>query len=522
MDSLLMRLQYVEDDSCRLTFLCGLSDYYLDKDLSKSLDYSYQALELAGKMGYASQVAFIQFKRGELFLNLGDYDEASKQLLQSLKNYESSNNSGVLYKVYNNIGVMCDRIADFDKALDYYFKALDVYNEQLSKGEAEGFLNLHTLYNNIGNIYFSRSEISIAHEYYQKALELSKSLGDYKNMGVIYNNLGKLYSKQKNYSEAYDYLQRSLKCRQSINDKNGMAISYNFLGDYYIQVEDFGNALAVIQKSLELGKEVGSLPSQMVAYQLFNEVYEQEGEVRKALDAYKLYKQISDSIINEKTIQEITKTRMQLEFDKKEKLVKAEQEKQKFKYGLIISILSLGFIISGLFYSLLRNRTKRIYLEKKQLDLEKENLEKDLEIRNKELTTNVMYLVQKNVIVSNITTKMMDLKKRLKPDSRGGFQEIIMELHAVVDKEAWEEFEYRFQQVHTGFYTVLQEEFPDLTPGEKKLAAFLLLNMTTKEISSIMGISPNGVDKARYRLRKKMGIANRDVNLVNFLTKLSS
>jgi len=523
LDSLLVNLQYSKEDSSSIKYLNELSDYYLDMDLSKSLDYSHQALELAGEIGDPSQFAFLQFKRGELFLHLGDYDEASKHLLQSLQHYENSNNFQVLFRLYNNIGVMYDRISDFDKALEYYFKALDICNDQFPKGEAEaeGLLNLHTLYNNIGNIYFSRNETSTALQYYENGLKISKSCSDFKIMGVIYNNLGKLYSKLKNYDEAFVYLQSSLDCREKINDVNGMAKSYYFLGDYYIKLEEFDKALSAIQMSLDLGKEVGSLLTQQVAYQFLCEIYEKKGDLGKALEAYKFYKQFSDSLINEKTIQEITKARMQFEYDKKEKLVKAEQEKQKFKYGLIISILTLGFIISGLLYSLMRNRTKRIRLEKKQLNLEKLNLEKDLEIKNKELTTNVMYLVQKNVIISNVSNKMLNLKKRVKSENRGTFQEIIMELHSIVDTDVWKEFEYRFQQVHTIFYAVLQEKFPNLSPGDKKLAAFLRLNMTTKEISSIMGISANSVEMARYRLRKKMGLANREVNLVNFLSELA-
>ena len=83
--------------------------------------------------------------------------------------------------------------------------------------------------------------------------------------------------------------------------------------------------------------------------------------------------------------------------------------------------------------------------------------------------------------------------------------------------EVWEEFEYRFQNVHEEFYQNLKKKFPDLTPAEIKLAAFLRLNMNTKEIASITNQSVNSLETARYRLRKKLGITNQEVNLVNFL-----
>ena len=99
-------------------------------------------------------------------------------------------------------------------------------------------------------------------------------------------------------------------------------------------------------------------------------------------------------------------------------------------------------------------------------------------------------------------------------------QSIIIDLQNVMDKEVWEEFEFRFQQVHRSFYENLQSRFPELSPAEIKLAAFLRLNMTTKDIASITGQSVKSLEVARARLRKKLGITNQDINLVNFLLEI--
>jgi len=95
-----------------------------------------------------------------------------------------------------------------------------------------------------------------------------------------------------------------------------------------------------------------------------------------------------------------------------------------------------------------------------------------------------------------------------------------MELENEIDTNSWKEFELRFQDVHQNFYEKLQKLFPDLTPSERKLAAFLKLNMSSKEISVITGQSIRSLEVARYRLRKKLGITNQDVNLIGFLSDL--
>jgi len=74
--------------------------------------------------------------------------------------------------------------------------------------------------------------------------------------------------------------------------------------------------------------------------------------------------------------------------------------------------------------------------------------------------------------------------------------------------------------VHKDFYDALLRRFPELTPSELKLCAFLKLNMTTKEISELTGQRLNTLENARYRLRQKLGITNSEANLVTFLAQI--
>ena len=75
-------------------------------------------------------------------------------------------------------------------------------------------------------------------------------------------------------------------------------------------------------------------------------------------------------------------------------------------------------------------------------------------------------------------------------------------------------------EVHEDFYDTLLKRFPDLSPSELRLCAFLKLNMTTKEISELTGHQMNSLEMARYRLRQKLGISNSEVNLITFLSQI--
>ena len=128
-------------------------------------------------------------------------------------------------------------------------------------------------------------------------------------------------------------------------------------------------------------------------------------------------------------------------------------------------------------------------------------------------------LMKKNEFIMSISEKIKKAKLQEKPGNTRHFDEIITELEANSESISWDEFEMRFQQVHVDYYKILNEKFPDLTPNELRLCAFLRLNMTTKEIASITYQSLKSIDIARYRLRKKLGM-EKDENLVSFLQKL--
>jgi DNA-binding CsgD family transcriptional regulator len=87
-----------------------------------------------------------------------------------------------------------------------------------------------------------------------------------------------------------------------------------------------------------------------------------------------------------------------------------------------------------------------------------------------------------------------------------------------LDKD-WEEFRLYFEEVHTGFFDTLKKRYPDLTPNELRLAALAKLNLSIKETATIMGITPDSVKTARYRLRKKLDMETEE-NLTEYLMEI--
>ncbi len=86
-------------------------------------------------------------------------------------------------------------------------------------------------------------------------------------------------------------------------------------------------------------------------------------------------------------------------------------------------------------------------------------------------------------------------------------------------KDEWKVFETNFEQAHEAFMKNLKEEYPELTPGDMRLCAFLRMNLSSKEIAPLMGISVRGVENHRYRLRQKMKLDHNE-NLIETILKV--
>jgi DNA-binding CsgD family transcriptional regulator len=162
--------------------------------------------------------------------------------------------------------------------------------------------------------------------------------------------------------------------------------------------------------------------------------------------------------------------------------------------------------------------------DKQIAQLKAEKLVAEVEHKNSELASSAMNLVHKVEILSRIKADLVQFKEATQLEK--GTKEFL-KIIKVIDGELshaqeWEQFARHFDNVHTDYLKKLKERCPDLTASELKLAAYLRLSLSTKEIAQLMNISIRGVETSRYRLRKKLGLTNDEANLYDFLIHLTN
>lgn len=173
---------------------------------------------------------------------------------------------------------------------------------------------------------------------------------------------------------------------------------------------------------------------------------------------------------------------------------------------------------------LLQLELKQLKLEKEQQKIQedKEHLEQDVIKKSKELANYTMLLVNKKNFFTELQSELKELRGSLKTKtSNNKLSEIFHKLHQHrIDEEYLKVFEDNFETIHKDFFKNLKDASPDLTIRETRLAAFIKMGLTNKEIAPLLNISVRGVETARYRLRKKLYLTTED-SLSRFLEGLS-
>lgn len=166
-------------------------------------------------------------------------------------------------------------------------------------------------------------------------------------------------------------------------------------------------------------------------------------------------------------------------------------------------------------------KKEAIASEQRLIKLRNEKLQVELASKSRAVTNSAMNIVYKNELLQKIKDQISNLKddhgKKLPDDQLMKIQKVIDQ--GMNDDRDWNLFESSFNETHENFFKKLKQNHPDLVPNDLKLCAYLRMNMSSKEMASLLNISVRGVEIRRYRLRKKLDIPH-DKNLVEFLMEL--
>ena len=310
--------------------------YFGQSNYPKAIAAHEKSLAILKRLKDSVRIAISYNNIGIDYQYLSDYPKALTYYFDALHIYEFMHNQPQRADVVDNIGIVYSDLKDYSKSLEYHFKALSLYRRI---GNQRGLSNCLS---NIGIVYDRTDSTDKAENYFQKALQISKSMGDKRHVASNYENLAELYYHINDYSKALDYLGMSLVMYNQLNDQNSIVICLNMFSNIYREApanillkhgihpsNRYTKALTLLTTAKKLAQQTGSLERQSETWENLSKVYENQSNFRKALQAYKQYTVLKDSIYNNQKEKEITRNEIQFKYQQKEDKIRATQEKEQ-------------------------------------------------------------------------------------------------------------------------------------------------------------------------------------------------
>jgi tetratricopeptide (TPR) repeat protein len=474
-----------------------------------AFEVAQKAIEMSGDRNKPEEMAKARGIMALIYYELGDYEQSARYDFENLKYYEAINNQKQIGIYLGNIGIDFTSQNNYQKGLEYLNKSFEIAKKN------NDYHGMAYQYNNIAGVYSEYyKDHRIALGYYKEALKINSKLNDSRQQGIYLMNIGNSFSKLKMNDSILGYYEKAREIFRSINNQYLLAECQTLIGEYYYNSNVLTKSLLCADSALFLSIQNDFKEKVKSAAGLLHKVYLSRNDTLRAYRYAMIENQAKDSLVEKQNRQEVYKLEFQYNFEKQDKAKQIARQKKDNIMVVVILSLASGLIIIILLFS--RNRIKS-----KNITLEKESMEKELRFKDKELTINLIALIKKNEMLSEISNKLIQIGKGAKnEETKEAIHKITREVRNNADDKMLKEFSLRFQEVHTGFYESLLKKYPDLTQNELKLCAFLRLNMSSKDISELTGQRILTIDHARYRLRKKLGISNIEVNLVAFLSQI--
>ena len=232
------------------------------------------------------------------------------------------------------------------------------------------------------------------------------------------------------------------------------------------------------------------------------------------------------SIFNEEKTLQINELEAKYQTEKKEAALALQEEEIKtlneksradnLQKGLYAGGMASALALFGLSVFGYRQRIKRNRIAREK---QEEIYKQEIAHKQKELASQTLHLVQKNTFIQELKENLENLKNS--PEKfKAEFRRIVMLLKKenASDKD-WEVFKTYFADVHNDFDQKLKTLYADISEKEIRLAAFLRMNLTTKEIAATLNVLPESILKSKYRLKKKLNL-DKETDLTSFLNTL--
>jgi len=453
---------------------------------------------------------------GSALLVLNDYPAAFEYLLKGEKLMRDIGFENIpkIASYLTDIGNAYFSFSNYDRALAYFKDAMH-YADIKEK---------RFLYNDIGLVYLEINQLDSALYYFENALELFIEHKDSSGIGVISGNVGTVYLKKKNYSKAKPLLEKDFDLSMKRSAYQSAFTAAILLTEIALAEKNMPLAYEYLQESFKL---ITKKPDNVVSnktkyYKMLSNYYFLKGDYKVAYTYLDSFSINNDSLSRAKDMSMVSNLESHLMTERHLSEINILEREKKTSI-LIRNIIIVSSILVSLFFLLfIYNLRMKSAKAKKLFEVEKQRAEEKLKNSGRMLHSYLSNLKEKNKLIEQFGQELDLLKSGTTIEIANDRNEAIETLKSssILTEEDWIKFRRLFDDVHVGFFQRLHDKFPDLTLAETRLLALTKLDLSSKEIASITGISPESVRRTSQRLRKKLSIEGGHFELLELVQEI--
>ncbi|WP_435625789.1 tetratricopeptide repeat protein [Flagellimonas sp.] len=493
----------------------------LKSNYRRAIDLYDTVIAINNNTGNSLKLAGAIRSRATVFIDKGSYKIALEETLKAMKMFDTIQEEPWQdADTKKQLGYIEYLQGNHNDAIAYQMDALNMYNDLGDK------VWQCKTYCEMGKSYLAAENLNKAEACFKKSLELSRELNvlDMEIHSLL--QLGILSKKGSDYNTAYDLLHQSLQKNFNLNSKLNEATIRNEIGNVLAFQGDYTYSIYHLNTALKIADSLGALDQQKNAYKYRAQTQEIFDRPLKALMDERRFQEINDSIFSLTKSQQIEELKTIYQTEQKEAEIALQEEEiktlneksraDKLQKGLYAGGMTSALALFGLSVFGYRQRIKRNRVAREK---QEEIYKQEIAHKQKELASQTLHLVQKNTFIQELKENLENLKNS--PEKfKAEFRRIVMLLKKenASDKD-WEVFKTYFADVHNDFDQKLKTLYADISEKEIRLAAFLRMNLTTKEIAATLSVLPESILKSKYRLKKKLGL-DRETDLTSFLNTL--
>lgn len=502
-----------EDEQMRISYYVELAFNYQKIAKSDSLNH-YMRLAEAFPPEFFPKLARSQFLLTKAFVADAHnrYFEAIDYYLQAhslVKGQQSVNEAVIL----ENIGSLYTALKYYNRSLSYFQKSMPTY--ELAKDTAR----LMRLYSNMGIAYMHLDSLDLASDMHIRSLNMAEKHSFAYARGLA--NYGNVLRRQGKYEQARKAFDTSTIICQKSGISFGVLINKINLSEVYLDTRNPSEALLLLEE-IKDSPLLTDKNIQIEVAQNFMRAYEQMNDIQRAFEYQKKVNALKNALV------ESGEERLALEWEEKVLRQNVEREMGELRHALnrsrqqqtlIVLACLLTLFILLLIVRIFYLRKQKQQLHSQLLEEEGENLRLLLELKERTLTSQAIHLQSIGGFTDAVTGKLLQLRNKLKGVHADELTGIIKDFENGIPAELWDDFRLRFEKANEDFHQSLLNIAPNLSPVEIKIASFLRLNLSSKEISRLTNRTVGTIINTRTSLRKKLHLQEED-NLVSFLMSL--